>query len=191
MCASHADMRSHAPDDKGGEHMKGTVIRLIITLIFLVIAIVILSSMYEYAKADEYYVLCKPDGEVNIREKPKLKSGIAGCVFFADRIETDGKEKNGFVHVINLSAESDNGWIYKGLLVKDKPIASEGTAQVFKAQRVACRKYATKDSKTLKRLNEGTNVKVYAISEEWCVTEYGYIMTEFLTLNAPIRGWNP
>jgi hypothetical protein len=171
--------------------MKGTVIRLIITLVFLVIAIVILTSMYEYAKADEYYVLCRPQGEVNIRAKPKLKSQIVATAFFGDRIETDGKELNGFVHVTGLAAETDSGWIYKGLLVKDQPIASEGHAQVFKAEKVVCRKYASRDSKAVKRLDEGTNVEVYAISEEWCVTEFGYIMTEFLTLNAPVRGWNP
>ena len=171
--------------------MKKYVIRLIVTLIFLVFAIVILSSMFEYARADKYFVLCKPDGEVNIREKPKLKSRIVACVFFGDCLTTDGQEKNGFVHVTGLAAETDSGWIYKGLLANDKPIKSEGHAQVFKAENVACRKYASTDSKILKRLNEGTNVRVYAISEEWCVTEYGYIMTEFLTLNAPVRGWNP
>lgn len=170
--------------------MKQTVIRLIITLVFLVIAIVILTSMYEYAKADEYYVLCRPSGEVNIRAKPKLKSEIVATVFFGDRLTADG-EQNGFVHVTGLAAETDSGWIYKGLLINDRPIASEGHAQVFKAEKVVCRKYASRDSKAVKRLEEGTNVKVYAISDEWCVTEFGYIMTEFLTLNAPVRGWNP
>lgn len=167
--------------------MKGTVIRLIITLIFLVIAIVVLTSMYEYARAEDYYVLCKPAGEVNIREKPKLKSAVVATVFFADRLTSDGKKKNGFIHITGLNAETDSGWIYGGLLVKDEPIASQGSAQVFKAEKVACRKYADRKSKVMKRLNAGENVRVYAISEEWCVTEYGYIMTEFLTLNARVR----
>lgn len=173
--------------------MKKDVIKLIVLALLLVCMLlpVINAANFAFADEDEYYIICKPEGEVNVRRSPKLKSEIVGCMFFADKVVTDGKEKNGFIHVINLCAESDNGWIYKGLLVKDKPIASEGHAQVFKAENVACRKYASTDSKVLKRLDAGTNVKVYAISEEWCVTQYGYIMTEFLTLNAPVRGSSP
>ena len=173
--------------------MRKYIIKLIILVLLLACMLlpVINAANFACADADEYYIICKPTGEVNVRRSPKLKSPIVACVFFGQKVITDGKEKNGFVHVIGLSAETDCGWIYKGLLVKDQPIVSEGYAQVFKSENVACRKYASTDSKILKRLDEGTNVKVYAISEEWCVTEYGYIMTEFLTLNAPVRGRTP
>lgn len=167
--------------------MKVKVIRLIITLIFLLIAIMVLTLVFEYARAEDYYVLCKPAGEVNIREKPKLKSEIVATAFFADKLTSDGKKQNGFIHITGLNAETDSGWIYGGLLVEDKPVASSGSAQVFKAEKVACRKYADRNSKVLKRLDAGENVLVFAISEKWCVTEYGYIMTEFLTLNARVK----
>ena len=167
--------------------MKGTVIRLIATLVILLLAIIILSSMLDYARAEDFYVLCRPGGEVNIRAKPKLNSRIVACASFGDRLTGD-KEQNGFVHVTGLAAEEDSGWIYKGLLVKDQPIVSKGTAQIMKADAVMCRKYADRSSKAVKKYKAGENVKVLAISEEWCVTEKGYIMTEFLTLNAPVRG---
>lgn len=165
--------------------MKNDVVKRIVILLLLIYAFIsfINTSNFAFADENEYYIICKPEGEVNVREKPKLKSPIVGCLFFGDLVETDGKEKNGFVHVINLNAETDTGWIYGGLLVRDKPIVSPGHAQVFKAERVALRKYATRDSKVKKWLKEGENVMVLAISEEWCVTEDGYVMTEFLTLN--------
>ena len=169
--------------------MINAFIRAIVLLVLTVIALICILSVYDNAFGDTFYVLCKPDGEVNVRERAKLKSPIVGCVFFADRIETDGKEENGFVHVVNLHAETDSGWIYKGLLSEYQPIKATGKAQVFGAERVAARKYA--GGKLKKWLYEGQNVELYAISEDWCVTEYGYVMTKFLTVNAPVRGKQP
>ena len=165
--------------------MKGMIIRLIFALLLAVLVLIALISAYDYAMADEYYVLCRPGAEVNVRELAKLKSPIVACVFFGQKVETDGQEKNGFVHAVGLSAETDSGWIYKGLLTKDEPISATGSAQVFGADRVACRKYA--DGKVKRWLTDGQNVKLYAISGEWCVTEYGYVKTAFLTVNAPVR----
>lgn len=166
--------------------MKKDFVKVGVLMLLLAVVIVILVSLYDFAFADEYYVLCKPGGEVNVRQAPKVKSQIVGCVFFADKIKTDGKEKNDFVHVIDLAAEENSGWIYKGLLVSDQPIASSGTCMVYNAGRVACRKYASTKSKVKKWLQDGSVVNVYAISEEWCVTDCGYIKTEFLTLNAKV-----
>ena len=165
--------------------MKKALIRAIVMLALTIIALIAIISVIDYASADTFYVLCKPDGEVNVRERAKLKSEIVGCVFFADRIETDGEE-NGFVHVVNLKAETESGWIYKGLLTKDKPVPATGKAQIFGAEKVAARKYA--GGKVKKWLHDGQNVQLYAISGEWCVTEFGYVMTRFLTVNAPVRG---
>ena len=167
--------------------MKKDAIKAAVLTVILAVVIGIMIGLYNVAFADGYYVLCKPGGEVNIREHPKLKSQIVACVFFGDLLETDGKEQNGFVHVTGLNAEDNSGWIYKGLLTADEPIASEAQTQVFRAERVACRKYASTESKVRKWLKSGDNVTVYAISEKWCVTDAGYIMTEFLTVNPKVR----
>lgn len=159
--------------------------KLIVLLILWAVILIMGISVLEYAGADGYYVLCTPDAEVNIRARPKLKSEIVACTFFGSLVETDGKEVNGWIHVTDISGEVSEGWIYKGLLVEDEPVASPGRAQVF-GGRVACRKYM--DGKVTRWLEEGSGVEIYAISEEWCVTEYGYIRTEFLTVNAPAKG---
>lgn len=137
------------------------------------------------AAADSYFILCRPGSEINVRERPKLKSEAVGCKFFGDMIITDGKEKNGFVHAINLLSETGDGWIYKGLLIREPPTACRGKAQVFNTSRVACRKYA--NGKIIGWLADGSEVEVYAVSEEWTVTDHGYIRTEFLTINAKVR----
>ena len=160
----------------------GRVVILLLIYLFIVIA---LSLILDYAIADGYYVLCTPEAEVNIRAKPKLKSEIVACYFFASEVKTDGKEENGWIHVTDINGEVSEGWIYKGLLVEDVPVASPGRAQVY-GGRVACRKYA--NGKIIRYLEDGSSVQIYAISDEWCVTEYGYIRTEFLTVNAPAKG---
>ena len=166
---------------------RNDVLKLVAVLLLNLLVMLALVFILDYAQAEEYYVLCRPESEVNIRERPKLKSGIVACYFFGDRVATDGLEENGFVHVVDINGEVSEGWMYRGLLVDDPPVASHGTAQVFCDGRVACRKYA--DGKIQRWLEDGSEVKVYAISEVWCVTEYGYIKTEFLTVNAKV--WQP
>lgn len=158
-----------------------------ILCLFIVTMLICPCSAAETAYTDtvEYFVLCKPEGVVNVRERPKLKSDIVAVKFFSDRIISDGIERNGFVHVINLAAEVEDGWIYKGLLVDDEPVAVDMETQVF-GGRVACRKYA--GGKLVSWLKDGSAVRVLAISHEWCLTERGYIMTQFLTLNARVGG---
>ena len=166
--------------------MKKDAIKIVLLILALAFLLVPIISAVNYAVAEEeYFILCRPGAEVNIRERAKLRSPIVGCLGFGDRVISDGKEKNGFIHVIDLLAEVSEGWIYKGLLVEDEPVASQGKAQVFNAGRVACRKYA--DGKRIGWLKDGSEVEVYAISEEWCVTDHGYIKTEFLTVNAKVR----
>ena len=160
------------------------IVRLVVYILIVFIAIVVLCSAID-ARAD-YFVLCKPGSEINVRAKAKLKSPVIATAFFGQRIKTDGQEKNGFVHAVNLNAETCTGWIYKGLLVEDEPIATGGQAQVFGAERVACRKYA--DGKVIRWAQDGENVRLYAISADWCVTDRGYLRTDFLTVNAPVNG---
>ena len=100
------------------------MVKLIILLIVFLVTMAMMVIMADYASAEEYYVLCTPEAEVNIRERPKLKSPIVACYFFGDKVITDGKEENGFVHVVDIRGEVSEGWIYKGLL----GMAAEGSA---------------------------------------------------------------
>lgn len=166
--------------------------------LFALFALVLIASVcvinaynFAFAETDEYYVICKPKSEINARKRATVQSPVVATLYFGQKVESDGKEKNDFIHVVNLPAESTSGWVYKGLLSEYEPIESTGYAQIFGAEKVAARKYGCRESQVKKWLADGQTVKIYAISERWCVTEHGYVMTEFLTVNAPVRGWKP
>ncbi len=162
-------------------------------ILILLVAVAVINAVFPckiapntaLAEENVYFIICKPGSEINVRKQPKIKSQAIACKWFGEMVITDGVEKNGFVHVVNVFAEETDGWIYKGLLSDDPPTAVNLTCQVFNSGTVACRKYA--DGKVIRRIADGTEVIVYAVSEKWCVTDHGYIKTEFLTVNAKVR----
>lgn len=131
------------------------------------------------AFADGYYIMCKPEpgNMVYVRSKPRTNASVVVWLEFGSYVKTDGKEKNGFVHVVDLAAEETEGWVYAGFLVPDEPIAITFKARVN--GRVNARKCV--DGKRIATLYDGKVVTVYACSAEWCVTNKGYVMREWLT----------
>ena len=129
--------------------------------------------------ADVYFIICEPKSDVNVRISPDMHSAIVGTKFFGDEVIVD-KEKNGFVHITNLNSEYSEGWVYKGLITEDQPTQTNSRAVIVSDARVAGRKYV--NGKIIRWLNNGTEVNVFAVSEEWCVTDKGYIKTEFLKI---------
>ena len=154
----------------------------LILILFAMCALLMFSSA-AIADDEVYYVICKPGSEVNVRTRPELHSPIAGTKYFGDAVIVD-REKNGFAHVTNLFSEYSDGWIYKGLLTEDKPVEVYQEAQIMADGIVFGRKYC--GGKVIHKLKDGTGVMVYAVGEEWCVTNYGYIKTEFLTINPQV-----
>ena len=129
--------------------------------------------------ADEYYVLCSPRSEVNVRLHPK-KSEIIACVVFGKKVESNRKRQNGYIHVEGLAAETTSGWIYSGYLIDDEPVQCDLKARIVSNGRVACRKCVA--GKVIRWLQNGSEVEIYAVSEEWCVTDKGYIKREFIEI---------
>lgn len=127
---------------------------------------------------EECWVLCEPGSEVNIRETPKMHGTIFGAVPCGTCMWTDRKEKGGFVHVLELPAEVDNGWISTRHIVYDEPRIVGIELAVVAQGRVACRKWI--DGKIIRWVHDGDRVLVYAMSDEWAVTDHGYIMSRFL-----------
>ena len=157
---------------------------LIVILIFLIAALLLIVSLIDSASSEEKYILCKPKTEINVRACPKWGGEIIGHLYFGDSVETDGKVRNGFAHIVGLSFESMEGWIYTGLLVDTPPVAFKGKDQIISDGRVAARQYI--GGKRNKWIKSGKEVVVYAISEEWSITDQGYIKTEYLSVNYQI-----
>ena len=146
----------------------------------VIIVLLLLSVCYlAGAEEKEMYVLCdpKPTNRVCVRRFPKKGAEETGYLTCGDKVLTDGKTKNGFVHVIGIT-EDGEGWVHKGYLVEDKPIIEGCFATVTASGRVMTRRYiGGKKSGWVEVL---TDLKVYARSEEWAVTNKGYIRTKYL-----------
>lgn len=133
------------------------------------------------AESDGYFVLCKPGSIVNARFSPNTRADVVGRYECGDYVRTDGEEKNGFVHIVDCSLECSDAWISKRYLVESEPRACNLRVIVIASGRVAARAWV--DGKRNGWLKPGQEVTIYAQSDEWCVTNRGYVRTEFLGVN--------
>lgn len=122
------------------------------------------------------FILCDPKTPVNVRIKPKMGTKITGRFDFGDWVETDGKEKNGFIHV--YAGDAGEGWIHTGYVVEDQPEKVTARASVAANGRVMS--YRRIGGRRYHWLNVGDEVKVLALSDEWAVTNKGYVRTKYL-----------
>lgn len=125
---------------------------------------------------EEVWVLCSPDGMVYVRSRPG--GAVIGGATCGDVMWTDNRERNGFVHVTELAAETDEGWISTRYIVYDEPREVNGEMRIRAEGRVACRKWI--GGKVVRWAHSGDTVTVYWMSDEWAVTDRGYIRSEFL-----------
>lgn len=141
------------------------------------------SAFMSIAKADtiteEVWILCEPKGTVNIRSTPGGR--IFGGATCGDKMWTDNRQKNGFIHVLDLAAEEENGWVSARYVIFDEPEEVNIEMTVDSDGRVACRKFINGNIKGW--VYDGDKVFVYWTSDEWSITNKGYIKSEFLEMD--------
>ena len=147
----------------------GVFLGVVITMIILMLT--------DAAYADEMTVICNPDSYVNIRETPKMSGTYAGRLELGDTVETDGKRKNGFLHVINVSNEAGEGWVYAAYLTDQELWIEETGATVIRSN-VRLRK--TPGGEVIRMLKKGERLTVLAWAGLWAVTDKGFVQIEFL-----------
>ena len=126
------------------------------------------------------WVICKPGGYVNARAKAETGSDISGRFDAGDEILLDGTTNNGFAHIAYPTFE-DDAWVYTGYVVFDKPVWKGGlTAKVSSNAKLAVRSSMT--GEVIKWLKNGQELQVFWYTDEWCVTNYGYVMTEWIDM---------
>jgi hypothetical protein len=156
--------------------------KILIVGLLIVVTLVVNIYFLTCSKAEEIecWILCQPDSYVNARLNPKKKSIEIGRLECGDKIYTDGKIKNGFLHCY-VGFEYGEGWVHKGYVVYDKPerpvfpdttITSKG--------RVAARRTINGDRRCW--LKDGQKIKVYMTSSEWSVTNKGFVKTEYIDI---------
>ena len=145
-----------------------------------ILTVLILIAPVGMAQAEKeripVWVLCQPDSYVNVRSKPSRKSQVEGYAYCGDGFETDGKTKNGFLHVY-ASTESGEGWISNGYVVYEEPTAVNETWIVESKGRLAAR--MTVNGKRRKWLKPGAKIVVYYVAE-WAVTSEGFVRPEYI-----------
>lgn len=130
----------------------------------------------------EAWVLCQPDSWVNSRRFPKKDGEINAYLFSGTKIFLDGKQKRGFVHAVGMNSEDGDGWVSKGFIVYSEPVEDGHRYPVRATGRVAARRAV---GGTRRRwLHDGDEVTVYMISDEWCLTNEGFVKTEFIDLDS-------
>ena len=122
------------------------------------------------------WVLCQPDSFVYIRQKPSGRSGDIGYAECGDVFETDGRKKNGFLHVY-ASVETGEGWISLGYIVWEKPVKVFATRRIDSRGRVNARR--TIGGKRRCWLRDGDQIRVYWMAE-WAVTNKGFVKAEYI-----------
>ena len=159
-------------------------------IIVIIMTILAIFAVIDYAKSERYspeedpdlhlmYVICQPDDYICVRSKPNRKSHEEGYLLCGFSVYVSDKVKNGYIYSPDLNTESGEGWIFAGYLIDDEPqIMDEAPYKVVSNARVAARKYI--DGPRRSWLKNGDEVKVYYFSEEWCVTNKGFIMTKYL-----------
>ena len=124
------------------------------------------------------WVVCQPDSFVNIRSRPNGHSEITGRALAGMRFLTDGEEKGGFIHLVDVGNEEGHGWISTGYVVYCEPRGMDDEMQIRGRGRVACRK--TIGGRRSSWAKPGDTVRVYWMADGWAVTSRGFIQSEWL-----------
>ena len=145
----------------------------------IIVALLLAGTALGEGITEAVYILCQPDSFVNIRAEAVKNADVIGRYELGQEVETDGKRRNGFLHLISLSLEDSDGWINVGF-VAWYPVTIETVKATVKARgRVACRRSAGGTRR--KWLKNGCEVTVYAHAADWSVTSQGFIQTKFLS----------
>ncbi len=124
------------------------------------------------------WAMCQPGSEVLIRERPGKRAAVVGAVQSGDRMRTDQREKDGWLHVTGLASESGEGWIFEGYVVFTEPRETGAKMRIIGGGRVACRRWIGGKRKAW--IRPGQEVTVYRMTGEWAVTNRGFIQSRYL-----------
>ena len=156
-----------------------TKVLIIILAAVLLFASYTVATEIDRAHAEEIttpgYILCK--SYVLIRMSPSRKAPEIGQLDPAEPIVIDGKTRAGFAHIV----EPCDGWVWAGYITFSEPKQVNTTATVTAPKRVYCRKWC--DGPTVDErpyLITGSEVKVYWLSQDWAITNRGFVKTEWL-----------
>lgn len=143
-----------------------------------------------WARAEEdaelhCWVLCRPavgnrPGDyVNLRLWASKDTTSVGFLECGDDFHTDGKTRNGFLHVLDRG--DADCWIHSGYVVFEEPVEVFENYVCVSRGRVAIRKWIDGPQNPVHPwLRTGSEVFVYCIAGDWALTSRGYIQSKYL-----------
>lgn len=164
-------------------HNNTTTKKRVVTILCCVIltALVLVFNFCACAKSDDtltVWILCKPGDYVNVRATPSTNAEQIGYLDPCDEITIDVNAKNGFFPITYPTFERE-GYVSCRYVSTEKPEWKNG--QVYSVScntRVAARRWM--DGPRVSWLVNGTEVQVFYYTPTWCVTNRGFIKTEYL-----------
>ena len=154
-------------------------IALIALAVYLIITMV---NSVSFAEDDDdlftAWVICQPGDYVHARMKPSRKSREVGYFDGGDTVLTDGYEKYGFLRCYGF--ETGVAWVHKGYVVFDEPEKMNRTAYSVSKGKLKARRWI--NGKVIHKIRTNAEVKVFWWSDEWCVTNKGFVQTRYLEL---------
>lgn len=145
------------------------------TVIFILLVVVFVSFVVPTIADRVGFILCNPQTPVWARVSPNKNALICGILDCGSPITLDGKTKGNWLHVVDSCFDGD-AWIYGGYVVGIN--VTPETCKAITTAKVRTRNMV--NGKLTGTLKKGTEVIVYAYSEECCYTNKGYIKSKFL-----------
>jgi len=139
------------------------------------------SEVHAEKEPQTMWVICQPDDVVLVRTGPSIRSGSISELKPGTMVHTDGKQRNGFLHIVEMNSESGEGWVKHKYLVDEEPERVDCKATVVSKGRLAARRSIR--GARVRWLKPGQTVTVSWITSEWCVTDKGYVMRQYLKLD--------
>ena len=152
---------------------------LAVIFIAQIILLAMMTQMTAFGEDYEVYVICHPKSFVWARSKPKYGAEKIAYFDVGDEVLTDGKKMGKWLHVFP-TCEAGEGWLYMGYVVYDEPIVyKDGMEATTTHKNVLARRNI--DGKINKKLKKNAELKIYVLTDEWAVTNLGFIKSKFLT----------
>ena len=144
-------------------------------------ALVLIFNFGACAKTDDtvtVWILCQPSDYVNVRATPSTKAEQVGFLDPCDEITIDVNAKNGFFPIVYPPFERE-GYVSARYVSTEKPEWKNGELYAVCANvRVAARRWM--DGPCIDWIVNGSKVQVFYYTPTWCVTNRGFIKTEYL-----------
>lgn len=155
--------------------------------VVLIMAAALVAAMISMAKGEELvtmYVICS-DSYVNVRERPSTRATIGGRLDFGDEVQVAGElveDRSGTEwYRVEDVTEQGHGYVCANYLTTSRPERCDKMATVSASGRVAVYRRVNGPRKTWAK--DGTTVRISIQSDAWCLTDKGWIKTEYLNID--------